>query len=161
MKHESNKLITHPMIQSAKFFLFFVPFSLFLMSSCHESSLKIVTVTVTSSEGQSYRLENVEVASTTTEHEKGLMHRKSLDSDSGMLFIYPKERVGSFWMKNTVIPLAIAFIDDQGKIIEILHGKPLDVTLLTPSHPYLTVLEVNEGWFSNRNISVGAKVSWK
>ena len=53
MKHESSKLITHPMIQSAKFFLFFVPFSLFLMSSCHESSLKIVTVTVTSSEGQS------------------------------------------------------------------------------------------------------------
>ena len=92
---------------------------------------------------------------------KGLMHRKSLDSDSGMLFIYPKERLGSFWMKNTLVPLAIAFIDDRGTIIEILHGKPLDVTLLTPSHPYLTVLEVNEGWFSNRNISVGAKVSWK
>jgi len=149
------------MIQPAKFFLFFLPFLFFLLSSCHANSLKIVTVTVTSSEGQVYRLESVEVASTTTEHEKGLMHRKSLDSDAGMLFIYPKERLGSFWMKNTLIPLAIAFIDDRGTIIEILHGEPLDVTLLTPSHPYLTVLEVNEGWFSNRNISVGAKVSWK
>ena len=111
------------MIQPAKFFLFFLPFSLFLLSSCHSNSLKIVTVTVTSSEGQAYRLENVEVASTTTEHEKGLMHRKSLASDSGMLFIYPKERLGSFWMKNTLVPLAIAFIDNRGTIIEILHGK--------------------------------------
>ena len=101
------------------------------------------------------------MANTTAKHAKGLMHRKSLASDSGMLFIYPKERLGSFWMKNTLVPLAIAFIDERGTIIEILHGEPLDVTLLTPSRPYLTVLEVNEGWFSNRNISIGAKVSWK
>ena len=149
------------MIQKSKTFLLFLLFLLFFLTSCHASSLEIVKVTIISSEGQTYRLEKVEVANTTDKHEKGLMHRKSLDSDSGMLFIYPKDRLGSFWMKNTLVPLAIAFIDAHGTIIQILHGEPLDVTLLTPSHPYLTVLEVNEGWFSNRNISVGAKVSWK
>ena len=149
------------MIHQAKTFFLFIFFILFALTSCQASSLEIVAVTIISSEGQTYRLERVEVANTTAKHAKGLMHRKSLASDSGMIFIYPKERWGSFWMKNTLVPLAIAFIDERGTIIEILHGEPLDVTLLTPSLPYLTVLEVNEGWFSNRNISIGAKVSWK
>ena len=129
--------------------------------SSNKAMNSTLTVTVISTEGVHNILKEVEIADTPAKHEKGLMDREKLADNSGMLFIYKKPREGSFWMKNTYIPLAIAFIDIDGTIIDILHGKPQDVTLLTPSHPYLTVLEVNDGWFSSRDIFVGSTINWE
>jgi uncharacterized protein len=99
----------------------------------------------------------VEIADGPFEQERGLMHRTALGEDRGMLFVYPDERPLSFWMKNTLIPLSIAYIDSEGRITDILNMKPLDDR---PPH-YVSsefvqyALEVNEGFFEERGVKVG------
>src|SRR5215469_4334480 len=97
-----------------------------------------------------------EVADTPRTSANGLMFRDSLREDHGMLFIFDKPRTASFWMKNTTIPLSIAYIDSAGKIREIRSMKPLDETLIVSASPdILFALEVNEGWFKRHGISAG------
>ena len=101
-----------------------------------------------------------EVADTPQTSANGLMFRDSLREDHGMLFIFDKPRTASFWMKNTTIPLSIAYIDFAGKIREIRSMKPLDETLIVSASPdILFALEVNEGWFKRHGISAGEKIS--
>jgi uncharacterized membrane protein (UPF0127 family) len=108
--------------------------------------------------GQTAQL-NIEVAATELEREQGLMLRQSLADDTGMLFLFPVESTIGFWMKNTYIPLDIAYIDDSGHIAEIREGKPLDETVLTPAKPYHSTLEVAGGWFERHNMTTGAMVT--
>ncbi|MBS3906419.1 MAG: DUF192 domain-containing protein [Syntrophaceae bacterium] len=97
----------------------------------------------------------VEVARTPEERAVGLMGRKHLGKEEGMLFIFEEEGYHSFWMKNTLIPLSIAFIDRESRIVKITDMKPLTLTSHPPPKPVLYALEMNEGWFSRNGIRVG------
>jgi len=100
----------------------------------------------------------VELAVNIAERAKGLMYRQSLPEDRGMLFLFPGESRGGFYMKNTYIPLDIAYIGADGRVQEIRQGKPLDETVLRPEKPYSMVLEVNQGWFERHGMGVGSLV---
>ena len=97
----------------------------------------------------------VEVAKTPEERAQGLMGRKHLADSEGMLFIFEEEDYHSFWMKNTLIPLSIAFIAKEGRIVSITDMKPLTLDSHTPPKRVLYALEMNQGWFSANKIKVG------
>lgn len=107
---------------------------------------------------------NVEIADTPESREVGLMNRPSLPDDAGMLFVFETTSIWAFWMKNTLIPLSVAFIDDQWKIVDILDMRvgPNPETgrldIYEAAKPSRYALEVNQGLFARRGISVGAKV---
>jgi hypothetical protein len=101
----------------------------------------------------------VEVATTPGEQSKGLMDRPSLDPDSGMLFVYDRPQALSFWMKDTGIPLSIAFIGPDSRISEIRDLQPHDESHVRSDSPCRWALETNLGWFDKRGIGVGAKIS--
>ncbi len=102
----------------------------------------------------------VEIADNLYEQARGLMDRTALQEDRGMLFVYPSERPLSFWMRNTLIPLSIAYIDAQGRITDILNMKPLDDESphYVSSEPVQYALEVNRGFFEERGVKVGDRV---
>ena len=97
-----------------------------------------------------------EIASSRESHMCGLAHRQKLAADRGMLFVYNRDRILSFWMKNTHIPLSIAYLDSERRIREIYDMDPA-----TPARVYTSkslaryALEVNQGWFSENGITVG------
>jgi uncharacterized membrane protein (UPF0127 family) len=100
-----------------------------------------------------------ELADTEPKKERGLMFRQSLPENSGMLFIFDPPAQAVFWMKNTRIPLSIAFIDNQGRILEIRSMKPFDETLIwSVSNAVAYALEVNEGWFDRHGIQMGTRI---
>jgi len=106
-------------------------------------------------------LVNAEIADTPEERETGLMYRKSMKDDDGMLFVFEREIMLNFWMKNTLIPLDIAYIDKNGVINEIYHMKPLDVSVTYNSiKPAMYALEVNSGWFARHKIKNGSKIEF-
>ena len=97
----------------------------------------------------------VEVAADAETRRRGLMHRDSLPEDHGMLFIFPHERVLSFWMKNTPLPLSIAYADEQGRIVRIADLTPFDETGVSSRRPALYALEMNQGWFEAHGVIEG------
>jgi uncharacterized membrane protein (UPF0127 family) len=97
----------------------------------------------------------VEVTKTDEERAKGLMERTSLGKDEGMLFIFEAEGIHGFWMKNTLLPLSIAFIDREEKIVWITDMKPLTLSVHNPPKPILYALEMNKGWFAANGIKAG------
>jgi uncharacterized membrane protein (UPF0127 family) len=101
-----------------------------------------------------------EIADTPQTSANGLMYRDSLPEDHGMLFVFERPETASFWMRNTKIPLSIAYIDSAGKILEIESLKPLDETpVASASGQVAFALEVNEGWFKRNGVSPGATIS--
>ncbi|MFW6275192.1 MAG: DUF192 domain-containing protein [bacterium] len=88
----------------------------------------------------------------------GLMFRKELGENKGMLFVFDSPRRTSMWMKNTFIPLSVAFIDKNGKILNIEHMKPLTRNSHWSSGIAAYALEVNQGWFEKNNIEVGDNI---
>lgn len=101
---------------------------------------------------------DVEYADTFELRATGLMHRKSLCQQCGMLFRYSSARVASMWMKNTFIPLDVAFIDKNGIIVAIRAMQPHDLTSIAAPSPVLYALEMNQGWFANNEINIGDRV---
>ncbi len=101
---------------------------------------------------------NVEIANNQTLRSRGLMFRKELPTNEGMLFIFDYEQYLSFWMKNTYIPLSIAFIDENGVIFDIFDMKPLDETPIKSTKKGLYALEMNKGWFKRNNIIPGHRM---
>ena len=99
-----------------------------------------------------------EIAATDRHREIGLMNRFSLAPDSGMLFVFEAPRPLSFWMRNTYIPLSIAFIDASGTIINIEDMAPKDERSVPSKGPALYALEMRKGWFAQKGITAGAKV---
>ncbi len=97
----------------------------------------------------------VEVARTEKEKEKGLMFRERMGKDEGMLFVYERQDWLSFWMKNTPLPLSIAFIDKDGKIVDIQDMEPFILVTHISAHPATYALEMNRGWFAREDIKVG------
>jgi uncharacterized membrane protein (UPF0127 family) len=99
-----------------------------------------------------------EVAASDNSRTTGLMHRRMLPENRGMLFVFPYTAPLSFWMMNTHVPLSIAFLDDAGAIINIADMKPLTTDPHPSSRPARYALEMNQGWFARHGIKAGAKV---
>jgi uncharacterized membrane protein (UPF0127 family) len=103
----------------------------------------------------------VEVADTDPERQRGLMQRTSLAADAGMVFVFPSETAGGFWMKNTLIPLSIAFYGADGRIARILDMEPCrrdPCRVYDPGVAYVGALEVNQGAFRRWNVSEGDRL---
>ncbi len=103
-------------------------------------------------------LVNVEVADTPDERAEGLMHRESLAPDAGMVFVFFEDTTTGFWMKNTLIPLSIAFFDERGRIVRIMDMEPCEADpcpLYEPGVEYRGALEVNHGAFDEWGVEVG------
>lgn len=115
-------------------------------------------LTITNANGETATLQ-VEVASTRAQRERGLMERESMPDDHGMLFLFEEDVSLGFWMKNTPLPLTIAYIDSTGEILEMRDGQPRDETILRPSQPYRYALEVNQGWFERNGFAPGDQVT--
>lgn len=101
----------------------------------------------------------VEMATTNANRTIGLMSRTAMPEDAGMLFLFRNDLSLGFWMHNTLIPLDIAYLDANGKVLEVRQGKPQDDAILTPKQPYRHTLEVNQGWFERHGMGVGSVVS--
>lgn len=100
----------------------------------------------------------VKLADTKAKQAKGLQDTPNLSQDEGMLFCYSQEKKPSFWMKNTTIPLSIAFIDKDMLITQINDLEPLSKKSIKSNKKIKWALEVNQGWFADNNISIGDKV---
>lgn len=99
---------------------------------------------------------SAEVAVTQTEISTGMMFRKEIGDDEGMLFIFARPHQASFYMRNTTVPLSAAYIDPDGKILEIVDLKPLDETPVTAHTDQVQfVLETKQGWFEKNHIEIG------
>jgi uncharacterized membrane protein (UPF0127 family) len=88
----------------------------------------------------------------------GLMHRKSMAQNAGMVFVFEENAAHCMWMKNTLIPLSVAFIDEAGAIINIADMQPHSEQSHCAARPARYALEMNKGWFAQRGIKAGAKL---
>ena len=119
--------------------------------------LKTISMTINSIETE------IEVALTFQEQQQGLMYRRSMLENHGMIFVYTEPMYMSFWMKNTYIPLSIAYIRADGIISNIEKMKPQSGTM-TPSEHYkskykcIYALEMNQGWFEKNGVKSGDKI---
>jgi uncharacterized membrane protein (UPF0127 family) len=98
---------------------------------------------------------SIEVARTNEEQGTGLMGRPSLPADSGMLFVFKSVGRVSFWMKDTPLPLSIAFIAADGKIVDIQDMQPFSEQTVSPRQDHLYALEVTQGYFNQKGIKLG------
>ncbi|MCL2026165.1 MAG: DUF192 domain-containing protein [Leptospirales bacterium] len=115
-------------------------------------SLKIVNA-----EGRDINIK-VELADTEDKRALGLMYRRILGDNEGMLFVFDYAARRSFWMRNTYIPLSIAYIGRDGIINEIYDMKPLDEKTVDSQQPAMYALEMKQGWFARNKIGQGAKL---
>jgi uncharacterized protein len=99
-----------------------------------------------------------EVASIPSDRAQGLMFRGKMTDNEGMLFVYPQPHVTGMWMKNTLIPLSVAFIDEKGVIINVEEMKPETLDAHMAKAPAKYSLEMNAGWFKKRKVGPGAKI---
>lgn len=100
----------------------------------------------------------VEIAATPQAMARGLMFREHMPESHGMLFIWPSDQVVAMWMKNTLIPLSVAFIDRDFRVLNLADMEPLSLRM-HPSHgPARYALEVNEGWFARHGIAAGTRI---
>ncbi len=104
---------------------------------------------------------DAQVASTHPQRQVGLMHRRQMPQHEGMLFVFEQPAVQCFWMKNTLIPLTAAFVEDDGTIINLADMQPLDEQSHCSSRPARYVLEMNQGWFRQRKLKAGMKLRGK
>jgi uncharacterized membrane protein (UPF0127 family) len=101
----------------------------------------------------------VYVARSDEERAQGLMYRRDLPQDEGMLFMCDEREVQNFWMKDTSLPLSIAFLEEDGTILRIADLEPHDLEGESSGHPVRFVLEVNQGWFAERGIVPGMRLA--
>jgi uncharacterized protein len=100
-----------------------------------------------------------EIAATEATRQIGLMHRTSMGANDGMLFVFPQLGYHAMWMRNTLIPLSVAYMDDSGKILSIHEMQPRDETPHMAAGPARYALEMNAKWFANHKVNVGDTVT--
>jgi uncharacterized membrane protein (UPF0127 family) len=101
---------------------------------------------------------HAEVVSEAGSRAQGLMYRKSLAQSAGMLFIFDEQAPHCMWMKNTLIPLSVAFIDDNGGIVNIADMEPHSEASHCATRPVRYALEMNRGWFAARGVKPGSRL---
>lgn len=104
-----------------------------------------------------YRIQS-EVAHTDPLRQRGLMFRKGMPEQQGMLFVFPQREPHCMWMKNTLLPLAVAFLDDEGRIINVEEMAPQTESNHCARAPARYALEMNRNWFKQRGLGAGAQV---
>lgn len=104
-----------------------------------------------------YRIDT-QLATTPQQREIGLMFRKEMPQQEGMLFVFEVPGVQCFWMRNTLLPLTAAFVADDGTIVNLADMKPMSDESHCSAKPVRYVLEMNQGWFAKRGIKAGAKL---
>lgn len=132
------------------FFLFFCA----VWSGCASGSMQSAQIQIERGDQKPVVIK-AELARTSEQRTQGLMRRKSLADGNGMLFIFDRDQVLSFWMKNTLIPLSIAFITADGRIIEIKDMRPHDLNTVSSSRSVRYALEVPQGWFDRAGVKPG------
>ena len=105
-----------------------------------------------------YRIDT-QLATTERQREIGLMFRKEMPQQEGMLFVFEIPGVQCFWMRNTILPLTAAFVADDGTIVNLADMKPMTEDSHCSAKPVRYVLEMNQGWFAKRGIKEGAKLN--
>jgi uncharacterized membrane protein (UPF0127 family) len=101
----------------------------------------------------------VEIAAAEPERMQGLMFRDKLGRNDGMLFIFDEDAYHSMWMKNTLIPLSVAFVDSDGRILNILDMQPRTLDTHMAAGPARYAIETNKGWFEDNKVKPGEKVT--
>lgn len=99
-----------------------------------------------------------EVAGTATQREIGMMMRTQMAAHEGMLFVFEQPSQQCFWMRNTLLPLSIAFLADDGTIVNVLEMKPQTLDSHCSAQPVRLVLEMNTGWFAKRGLKAGDRL---
>jgi uncharacterized membrane protein (UPF0127 family) len=135
--------------------IFFVSQNFLTNADALKFKIKKITIGATSIEA--------EIADTNDLREQGLMNRTKMSDSAGMIFVFAKSQVLHFWMKNTLIPLSIGFIDSKGKLMQVLDMEPASPMDLQPpvynsNKVCLYALEVNKGWFTKHKVKVGDKL---
>jgi uncharacterized membrane protein (UPF0127 family) len=100
----------------------------------------------------------VEIANQVITRETGLMFRRDMPTDHGMLFVFPDTAPRYFWMKNTYIPLSIAFLDEKGVVLNVLEMPPLTESSFPSQGPAKYAIEMNKDWFESNGVKAGDKV---
>jgi uncharacterized protein len=100
-----------------------------------------------------------ELAKSPAERAQGLMFRTKMDMHEGMLFVFESPTEQCFWMKNTLLPLSIAFIADDGRIVNIADMAPQTETSHCSAQPVRYALEMNQGWFAKRGMKAGQQIA--
>jgi len=133
--------------------------SLFLLACCLAAFPVFAQQTLKTIELRAgmFRIE-AELAVTERQRETGLMHRRSMPPHAGMLFVFERPQAYCFWMKNTLIPLSIAFLDDAGRIVNIARMQPQSEQSHCASQPVRYALEMNQGWFAEKGIRPGGRI---
>jgi uncharacterized membrane protein (UPF0127 family) len=101
----------------------------------------------------------VDVAQSDEQRQQGLMFRKQLGKNDGMLFIFDEPAYHAMWMKNTLIPLSVAFVDKDGEILNILDMEPQTLDTHMAAGPATYAIETNKGWFAEKKVKAGDKVT--
>lgn len=104
-------------------------------------------------------LMQVQLAQDFEQRQIGLMWRKEMPQNEGMLFIFEQAGVQCFWMRNTLLPLTAAFVSDDGTIVNLADMKPQNDSSHCSHKPVRFVLEMNQGWFAKRNLQAGYKLT--
>lgn len=102
---------------------------------------------------------NAQVAELPQTRQIGLMHRKQMPQHEGMLFVFEQSQRQCFWMKNTLLPLTIAFLDDDGTIVNLADMQPLALDSHCSARPVRLVLEMNQGWFAHKGLAAGSRLT--
>lgn len=139
--------------------VFFLVFLMIFLANCTK---KVNQISI--SNGEKIIKVNVEIADDNYERQQGLMFRESLNENDGMIFIFEDENFQSFWMKNTLIPLDIIFIDKNFEIVDIKNAVPCEedpCAAYDSAKPAKYVLEINYGFAEKNSIEAGGKVDLK
>ena len=128
------------------------------LSACSKTKkLPVIDVTITRSDGSQIKVK-AEVAEKEEERNHGFMERKTIPDGTGMLFVFEKDQILSFWMKNTPHPLSIAYIDSKGKIRNIFDMTPYSTASIVSTVSVRYALEVPQGWYKKNGITEGDTV---
>lgn len=129
-----------------------------LCMSCSSGRLESAPLTITRADGSSVTVQ-AELARTAEERQHGFMERRKIPDGTGMLFIFSKDEILHFWMKNTYVPLSIAYIDSSGRIRDIFDMTPLSLASVSSTVSVRYALEVPQGWFERNGIQKGDRIS--
>jgi uncharacterized membrane protein (UPF0127 family) len=102
---------------------------------------------------------HAQVASSPDQRSVGLMYRREMPVNEGMIFVFERPEVQCFWMKNTLLPLTAAFVADDGSIVNLADMKPQSTDSHCSTQPVRYVLEMHQGWFDKRGIKAGSRLS--
>ncbi len=125
-----------------------------------QATLTTSPATITKSNGEKLNL-SIELARTDQEHETGLMGRQSVPDDTGMLFIFKQTGRTAFWMKDTPLSLSIAFIAQDGKIVDVQDMESYSLDNHAPNQDYIYALEVSKGYFARKGVKPGDTFTFK